>query len=151
MSQLETAAARRSGIEPAVRYQEDCLSSETGLYLLPTIIFFEFYFLTNDLLALLCEKYELDFGLRFSEVPFKFDLKQPWHSHSAQDEARSAVSPHYSARSAWIGCRADDAAIASVPQFSSGSKAALATTLPRSGQPSGSRLRGAMSQCQQRA
>lgn len=38
------------------------LSSETGLYLLPTIIFFEFYFLTNDLLALLCEKYELDFG-----------------------------------------------------------------------------------------
>ncbi|WP_025034124.1 hypothetical protein [Bradyrhizobium sp. DOA9] len=50
------------------------LSSETGLYLLPTIIFFEFYFLTNDLLAYLCEKYELDLGLRFSEVSFKFDL-----------------------------------------------------------------------------
>ncbi|MDA9547064.1 MULTISPECIES: hypothetical protein [Bradyrhizobium] len=50
------------------------LSSETGLYVLPTIIFFEFCFLTNDLLAYLCEKYELDFGLRFSEVPFEFDL-----------------------------------------------------------------------------
>ncbi|QHP69818.1 hypothetical protein EI171_22480 [Bradyrhizobium sp. LCT2] len=50
------------------------LSSATGLYLLPTIIFFEFYFLTNDLLAYLCKKFELDFGLHFSEFHFKFDL-----------------------------------------------------------------------------
>ncbi|MDA9491958.1 hypothetical protein [Bradyrhizobium sp. CCBAU 11361] len=50
------------------------LSSATGLYLLPAIIFIEFYFLTNDLLAYACRKFELDFGLHFSEIPFKFDL-----------------------------------------------------------------------------
>lgn len=50
------------------------LSSATGLYLLPTIIFIEFYFLVNDLLAYICRKYELNFGLSFSEIPFKFDL-----------------------------------------------------------------------------
>lgn len=50
------------------------LSSATGLYLLPTIIFIEFYFLVNDLLAYICRKHELNFGLSFSEVPFKFDL-----------------------------------------------------------------------------
>ena len=50
------------------------LSSAMGLYLLPTIIFFEFYFLTNDLLVYLCKRFELDFGLHLSEVPFRFDL-----------------------------------------------------------------------------
>lgn len=50
------------------------LSSATGLYLLPAIIFIEFYLLTNDLLAYACRRYELDFGLHFSEIPFKFDL-----------------------------------------------------------------------------
>lgn len=50
------------------------LSTAMGLYLLPAVIFFEFYFLTNDLLAYLCKRFELDFGLHFSEVPFKFDL-----------------------------------------------------------------------------
>ncbi|UWU94032.1 hypothetical protein [Bradyrhizobium sp. CB1015] len=38
------------------------LSSETGLYLLPTIIYFEFYFLTNDLMALSLQ--EVRTGLR---------------------------------------------------------------------------------------
>lgn len=50
------------------------LSSATGLYLLPAIIFIEFYLLTNDLLAYTCRRYELDFGLHFSEIPFKFEL-----------------------------------------------------------------------------
>ncbi|MCK1683401.1 hypothetical protein IVA87_29360 [Bradyrhizobium sp. 147] len=50
------------------------LSSATGLYLPPTIIFIEFYFLVNDLLAYICRKYEPNFGLNFSEIPFKFDL-----------------------------------------------------------------------------
>ncbi|MBR0987785.1 MULTISPECIES: hypothetical protein [Bradyrhizobium] len=50
------------------------LSSAPELYLLPTIIFVEFCFLTNDLLAYLCKKFELDFGINFSEIPFKFDL-----------------------------------------------------------------------------
>ncbi|MHC2461365.1 hypothetical protein ACVIHD_000377 [Bradyrhizobium embrapense] len=38
------------------------LSSTTGLYFQPTIIFIEFYFLTNDLLAYACRK--LRAGLR---------------------------------------------------------------------------------------
>jgi len=50
------------------------LSSATGLYVLPAIILTEFYFLTNDLLSYVCKKYEVDFGLHFSEIPFKFDL-----------------------------------------------------------------------------
>jgi hypothetical protein len=50
------------------------LSSETGLYILPAIILIEFCFLTNDSFAYVCERFELSFGLRFSEIPFKFDL-----------------------------------------------------------------------------
>jgi hypothetical protein len=50
------------------------LSSATGLYVLPTIILIEFYFFTNDLLTYVCEKFALNFGLHFCEIPFKFDL-----------------------------------------------------------------------------
>ncbi len=50
------------------------MNSAPGLYLLPTIIFIEFYFLTNDLLAYVCRKFELNFRLQFTEIPFKFDL-----------------------------------------------------------------------------
>lgn len=50
------------------------MSSATGLYLLPAVIFIEFYLLTNDLLAYACKRYELIFGLHFSEIPFNYDL-----------------------------------------------------------------------------
>jgi hypothetical protein len=50
------------------------LSSASGLYILPTIILIEFYLLTNDVLVYVSEKFGLDFGLHFSEVPLKFDL-----------------------------------------------------------------------------
>lgn len=50
------------------------LSSATGLYVLPMIILIEFYFFTNDLFAYVCEKFARNFGLHFSEIPFKFDL-----------------------------------------------------------------------------
>lgn len=38
------------------------LSSATGLYLLPAIIFIEFYLLTNDLLAYTCRRYDWTSG-----------------------------------------------------------------------------------------
>jgi hypothetical protein len=50
------------------------LSSATGLYVLPAIIFVEFYLLTNDLLAYTCGRMKLDFGLHFSEIRFSFEL-----------------------------------------------------------------------------
>jgi hypothetical protein len=50
------------------------MNSETAIYIFPAVVLFEFYFLTNDVLAYLTEKYQLNVGLKFSEVRFTYDL-----------------------------------------------------------------------------
>jgi hypothetical protein len=50
------------------------MNSEMAIYIFPAAILFELYFLTNDALAYLTEKYQLDLGLEFSEVRFTYDL-----------------------------------------------------------------------------
>jgi hypothetical protein len=50
------------------------MNSEMAIYIFPVAILFELYFLTNDALAYLTEKYQLDVGLEFSEVRFTYDL-----------------------------------------------------------------------------
>jgi hypothetical protein len=50
------------------------MNSETAIYIFPAVVLFEFYFLTNDVLACLTEKYQLNVGLKFSEVRFTYDL-----------------------------------------------------------------------------
>jgi hypothetical protein len=50
------------------------MNSEMAIYIFPVAILFELYFLTNDALAYLTEKYQLDLGLEFSEVRFTYDL-----------------------------------------------------------------------------
>ncbi len=49
------------------------INSAPGLYIFPTVILAEFYFLINDLLVHLSKRYQLDFGFDFSEVRFAID------------------------------------------------------------------------------
>ncbi len=49
------------------------MNSETGLYILPAVIWAAFYFFLNDFLAHLSNRYQLYFGFEFSEVRFTID------------------------------------------------------------------------------